>query len=53
MAGLLEEESSVVFILGWTPSGRATASSTALLGPWLDLSWRLSDIIRPRLAGAS
>jgi hypothetical protein len=25
-----------MFILGWTPRGRATASATALLGPWPD-----------------
>jgi hypothetical protein len=33
-AGLLKEETTVMFILGWTPRGCATAPATALFGPW-------------------
>jgi hypothetical protein len=29
-----------MFILGWTPRGRATASATALFGPWPNSSIR-------------
>ncbi len=37
-------------ILGWIPRGQATASATALLGPWLDSFIRLLKVICPRLA---
>jgi hypothetical protein len=30
-----------LYMHGWTPRGRATASATALLGPWPDSSIRL------------
>jgi hypothetical protein len=38
----MEEEIPALFILGWTPTGLATASATATLGPWPDSSmlWR-------------
>jgi hypothetical protein len=49
----MEEEKPVLFILGWIPRRRATASATALFGPWPDSSvFALSSGATPALGCA-
>jgi hypothetical protein len=39
------EEKPALWILGWTSKGHATASATAVLGPWPDSSMLKEDIV--------